>query len=53
MLKFVKIGVAIGNARDNVKEIADFDTEDVNNHGIEKALIYFGLLDETSVGIVG
>ncbi|MDF2932740.1 MAG: haloacid dehalogenase [Chryseobacterium sp.] len=48
MLKFVKIGVAMGNAGDNVKEIADFITEDVDNHGIEKALIHFGLLDKTS-----
>ena len=48
MLKFVEIGVAMGNAGDNVKEIADFITEDVDNHGIEKALIHFGILDETS-----
>ncbi|MNY06930.1 putative phosphatase [compost metagenome] len=46
MLKFVNIGVAMGNAGDNVKEIADFITEDVDDHGIEKALIHFGLLDK-------
>lgn len=44
MLKFVKIGVAMGNANDNLKEIADYITEDVDNDGIEKALIHFGLL---------
>lgn len=51
MLKSVKIGVAMGNAGDNVKEIADFVTEDVDNHGIEKALIHFGLLDNTSTAM--
>lgn len=45
MLKFVEIGVAMGNAGDNVKEIADFVTEEVDNHGVEAALIHFGLLD--------
>ena len=44
MLKLTKIGVAMGNANDNVKEIADHITEDVDNDGIEKALIHFGLL---------
>jgi Cof subfamily protein (haloacid dehalogenase superfamily) len=47
MLKFVKIGVAMGNAGDNVKEVADFVTEDVDNHGVEAALIHFGLLDSS------
>ena len=42
MLKFVKIGVAMGNAGENVKEIADFVTEEVDNHGVETALIHFG-----------
>lgn len=45
MLKFTKIGIAMGNANDSVKEVADYVTEDVDNHGIEKALIHFGLLD--------
>ncbi len=51
MLKSVKIGVAMGNAGDNVKDIADFITEEVDNHGIEAALIHFGLLDKTSAGM--
>ncbi|MDH6252441.1 Cof subfamily protein (haloacid dehalogenase superfamily) [Chryseobacterium sp. H1D6B] len=53
MLKSVKIGVAMGNAGDNVKEIADFITEEVDHHGIEKALIHFGLLEKTSADLVG
>lgn len=44
MLKFVKIGVAMGNANDKVKEISDFITQEVDDHGIERALIHFGLL---------
>ncbi len=44
MLKCTKIGVAMGNANDIVKEIADYVTEDVDHHGIEKALYYFGVL---------
>ncbi len=44
MLKFVKIGVAMGNANENVKEISDYVTEEVDNHGIELALKHFGLL---------
>jgi len=44
MLKFTKIGVAMGNANEDVKKIADYITEDVDNHGIESALIYFGVL---------
>ncbi|WDF45296.1 Cof-type HAD-IIB family hydrolase [Chryseobacterium sp. KACC 21268] len=53
MLKSVKIGVAMGNAGDSVKEIADYITEDVDDHGIQKALIHFGLLDETSASMAG
>ncbi|WP_394674144.1 Cof-type HAD-IIB family hydrolase [uncultured Chryseobacterium sp.] len=45
MLKCVKIGVAMGNAGDHVKEAADFVTDDVDDHGVESALIHFGLLD--------
>lgn len=51
MLKFVNIGVAMGNADDNVKKVADFVTEDVDDHGIEKALIHFGLLEKASSGL--
>jgi len=53
MLKSVKIGVAMGNAGDNVKEIADFVTENVDDHGIERALMYFGLLDKAKADITG
>ncbi|WP_027379319.1 Cof-type HAD-IIB family hydrolase [Chryseobacterium daeguense] len=44
MLKCTKIGIAMGNANDNVKEIADYITEDVDNDGIEKALKHFNII---------
>ncbi|MGD1320209.1 HAD hydrolase family protein [Chryseobacterium sp. 2R14A] len=46
MLKFMKIGVAMVNAGENVKEIADFVTEEVDNHGVQAALLHFGLLSQ-------
>jgi len=45
MLKYVAIGIAMGNAGEKVKEAADFITDDVDDHGVESALKHFGLLD--------
>lgn len=45
MLKYVGIGVAMGNAEEEVKAIADYVTSDVDEDGIEKALKHFGILD--------
>lgn len=42
MLRFVKIGIAMGNAKDIVKEAADYVTDDVDKDGIAKALERFG-----------
>lgn len=44
MLSFVGIGVAMGNAQDPVKEIADYVTSDVDDDGIENALRYWRIL---------
>jgi len=44
MLKHVHVGVAMGNANDNVKEIADYVTDDVDSDGIWNALKHFGVL---------
>ena len=44
MLKYVNIGVAMGNATDNVKEIADYVTKTVDEDGIEYALKHFGII---------
>ena len=45
MLKHVGVGVAMGNARDDVKEIADFVTADVDDDGITYALKHFRVLE--------
>ncbi|MGH2624632.1 MAG: Cof-type HAD-IIB family hydrolase [Sphingobacterium sp.] len=44
MLQHVGIGVAMGNANPEVKEIADYITDDVDNDGIWNALKHFGVL---------
>jgi len=46
MLKYVGTGIAMGNATDSVKEIADFITKDTTNFGIEHGLTYFSLITE-------
>lgn len=43
MLKSTGIGVAMGNANPEVKEIADYVTDDVDNDGVWKALEYFNI----------
>jgi hydroxymethylpyrimidine pyrophosphatase-like HAD family hydrolase len=45
MLKYVALGVAMGNANPEVKAIADYVTDDVDNDGILKALKHFGIID--------
>lgn len=44
MLEFVEIGVAMGNAEQEVKAAADYVTEHIDNDGIEKALKHFKLI---------
>ena len=44
MLKAAKIGVAMGNASEKVKQSADYVTDSVENDGIEKALKHFGII---------
>ena len=39
MIKYVQIGVAMGNADDYVKENADYVTSSVDNNGIKEALV--------------
>ena len=45
MLKHVGIGIAMGNASENVKQIADYVTDTVDNDGILKALQHFGVIE--------
>lgn len=44
MLKAVNLGIAMGNANEALKEVADFVTLDVDNNGITHALKHFNLL---------
>ncbi|MDR0962335.1 MAG: Cof-type HAD-IIB family hydrolase [Mediterranea sp.] len=41
MLQHAHIGIAMGNARDEVKAVADYVTDTVDNDGIAKALAHF------------
>ncbi|MBQ8835122.1 MAG: Cof-type HAD-IIB family hydrolase [Oscillospiraceae bacterium] len=44
MLRFAGIGVAMGNAWDNVKAAADYVTADIDQDGVAEALRHFGLI---------
>ncbi len=44
MLKFADVGVAMGNASDKVKEVADYVTDHIDNDGLQKALKHFNLI---------
>jgi Cof subfamily protein (haloacid dehalogenase superfamily) len=43
MLSFVEVGVAMGNATDKLKSIADYITDDVNEDGLANAFHYLEL----------
>lgn len=44
MLKFVGLGIAMGNAIDKVKEASDYITTDIDDNGIYNALKHFNVL---------
>ena len=44
MITYAGIGVAMGNAKECVKEVADYVTDSVDEDGIVNALRYYGLL---------
>ena len=44
MLAFAGIGVAMGNADERAKAVADYVTSDIDDDGIAKALRYYGLI---------
>lgn len=45
MLKHVGIGIAMGNAGDDVKAVADYITDSVDDDGVANALRHFGLIE--------
>ena len=44
IIKEAGIGVAMGNAGDNVKAIADYVTSSVDEDGVKNALEHFGVI---------
>ena len=44
MLSFAGIGIAMGNGKEITKAAADYVTDHIDEDGIEKALIHFGIL---------
>ena len=45
MLSHVPYGIAMGNACDELKRVAAYVTDSVDEDGVEKALRHFGLID--------
>lgn len=46
MLRDMALGVAMGNAEEEVKEVADYVTSSVDDDGVYRALCHFGLLED-------
>jgi len=46
MLKFVEIGVAVGNSEAHVQAAADYVTDHIDRDGIYNALLHFGVIHE-------
>ena len=44
MIELAGIGVAMGNAQEKVKEIADYVTTDIDEDGIRNALQYYNII---------
>lgn len=44
MLRHAAIGIAMGNAEDEVKQVADYVTDSVDDNGVYNALKHFGVL---------
>jgi len=45
MCQYCQIGVAMGNAHEPLKAIADYITDDISQNGLAKAMIHFGLIE--------
>ncbi len=44
MIEYAGIGVAMGNGKDSLKQVADYVTSSVDEDGIENALKHFGII---------
>lgn len=45
MLEFCEIGISMGNGGPEIKQMADYITDDVDNDGLYHAFVKFGLID--------
>lgn len=45
MIRYAGVGVAMGNGSQSLKQRADYVTDTVDDDGIEKALLHFGLIE--------
>ena len=43
------IGVAMGNAVPELKQVADYITTSVDEHGVREALIHYGIIAKDAV----
>ena len=46
MVSKAGIGIAMGNAIPELKEVADYVTDNIDNDGFAKAMLHYGLIDE-------
>lgn len=46
MLEYCHVGVAVNSGGDEIKAMADYVTDDVDQDGIYKAFVHFGLIDD-------
>lgn len=46
MLEYCKVGVAMNSGGDEIKAMADYVTDDVDQDGLYKAFVHFGLIDD-------
>ena len=46
ILKEAGVGIAMGNALEELKEAADYVTDDISRDGVYKACLHFGLLED-------
>ena len=44
MLEYCEIGVAVGNAKDSVKQAADYISDDIDEDGLYNAVKHFNLI---------
>ena len=49
MLEIAGVSVAMGNGNENVKAVADYVTDDIDQDGIANALYHYGIFHETLI----